>query len=147
MMTNETSWVTPPGGGSGGGGGGGGGGGAGDALQLAQAELKQASTSSRTISITLYLTGCKPDEIKPDPAAKPGSTGELINALLSTTDAETGEPYIVLKAGRPMWDKEFTRIGEGKVGGEPVGVIFCGAPAIAAALKDACEKHSKRDRC
>ena len=33
----------------------------------------------------------------------------------------------------------------GRYGKEEVGVVFCGAPMIAAALKEACEKHSKRD--
>ena len=57
------------------------------------------------MTITLYLTGCKEEEVKPDASAKPGSTGALINALLSTTDVETGEPYFILKAGRPNWNK------------------------------------------
>ena len=33
----------------------------------------------------------------------------------------------------------------GLYGREDVGVVFCGAPLIAAALKEACEKHSHRD--
>ena len=66
---------------------------------------------------------------------------EMINALLSTVDPDTGEPYICLKAGRPDWDAEFTQVSE-TYGREDVGVVFCGAPMIAAALKEACEKHS-----
>ena len=93
----------------------------------------------------LYLTGCKPDAIKHKPDAKPGSTDEMINALLSTVDPDTGEPYITLKAGRPNWDGEFTQISD-MYGREDVGCVFCGAPMIAAALKDACQKHSNTEK-
>ena len=64
---------------------------------------------------------------------------------LSTSDPESGEPYIILKAGRPDWDKEFVDLAT-MYGREDIGVVFCGAPLIAAALKSACEKHSDRNK-
>ena len=50
-----------------------------------------------------------------------------------------------LKAGRPDWDTEFRQLAD-HYGRENIGVVFCGAPLIAAALKEACEKHSKNDK-
>eukprot|EP00966_Prymnesium_polylepis_P190377 4411484-Prymnesium_polylepis.1 len=76
----------------------------------------------------------------PDP--KPGSAAEMIANLQDTKDPQTGEPYIKLKAGRPDWPGEFKGVAETH-GDEQVGVIFCGAPAIGAALKENCEKVSK----
>ena len=101
--------------------------------------------NERGLTITLYLTGAKPDQIRHQQDAKPGSTGEMVNALLSTSDPESGEPYIILKAGRPDWDKEFVDLAT-MYGREDIGVVFCGAPLIAAALKSACEKHSDRNK-
>jgi hypothetical protein len=117
------------------------------AEELAQVkdQLRAASTLTRSLHIVLYLTGCKPDQIKKQPDAKPGSQAEMINALLSTSDPDTGEPYITLKAGRPDWDKEFLEVGD-LYGREDVGVVFCGAPMIAAALKEACWKHSNKEK-
>ena len=77
--------------------------------------------------------------------AKPGTPAELINALLSTVDPDTGEPYIILKAGRPKWDDEFGALSS-QYGREDIGVVFCGAPLVAAALKEACEKFSHSDK-
>ena len=48
---------------------------------------------------------------------------------------------IQLKAGRPNWDEEFHEVSQ-YYGKSDIGVVFCGAPLIAAALKEACEKHS-----
>ena len=62
-------------------------------LREVQAGLREASSNLRTLSVTLYLTGCKPDQIQTQSNPQPGSTGEVINALLSTKDPETGEPY------------------------------------------------------
>ena len=114
-------------------------------LAQVQAQIREASATARSLHIVLYLTGCKPDAIKHKPDAKPGSTDEMINALLSTVDPDTGEPYITLKAGRPNWDGEFTQISD-MYGREDVGCVFCGAPMIAAALKDACQKHSNTEK-
>jgi len=139
-MTNETSWTMP-----GGGGGGRRASAAAEELMGVQAGLNKASAEERSLYITLYLTGAKPDQIKEQHDPKPGSPGEMVNALLSTADPETGEPYISLKAGRPDWDAEFRAVGD-RYGREDVGVVFCGAPMIAAALKEACEKHSRSDR-
>ena len=135
QATNETSWVRPHGGEAPPSAA------APDELQAVQAGLREASSNSRTLSITLYLTGCKPEQIKPQDNPKPNSPAEMINALLSTVDPDTGEAYITLKAGRPDWDGEFRSVSD-TYGREDVGVVFCGAPAIAAALKDACEMHS-----
>ena len=139
--TQETSWSMP-------GGGGDGGGGERDPkeeLAEVQAGLREAGANARTLSLTLYLTGAKPDQVKLQPDAKPGSTQEIINALLSTVDPDTNEPYIHLKPGRPDWDTEFKDLNT-LYGREDIGVVFCGAPMIAAALKQACEKHSHSDQ-
>jgi len=106
--------------------------------------IRDASKNRRSLTITLYLTGCKPDDIKPQANPEPGSTAELITALLSTCDPNTGQPYLVIKAGRPNWDKEFQELMT-LYGKEEIGVVFCGAPAIAAALKDCCQKYSTTD--
>ena len=110
-----------------------------------QNAFKAVSTNSRTLTITLYLTGCKPEQLKPEATPKPGSTGELIKALQATCDPATGQPYLTLKAGRPQWEKEFKDLG-GIYGREDIGVVFCGAPMIAAQLKEQCEKLSNKDK-
>ena len=46
-----------------------------------QNAFKAMSTNSRTLTITLYLTGCKPEQLAPEANPKPGSTAELIKAL------------------------------------------------------------------
>lgn len=142
-LTNQTSWVTPseregqyrfPLAAT-----------TEEEMRMVQAALKQTSHNLRTFQVTLYLTGCKPEQIQPTENPKKDSTEELINALLSTRDPQTNMPYMTLKAGRPDWDGEFKEISS-TYGREDVGVVFCGAPMIAAALKDACEKHSQSDR-
>ena len=136
QTTGETSWVTP------GGGGGGGGEPSAQEIESLQAALREATSNQRRLDVTLYLTGAKPDQLKPGPNPKPGSQDEVIAALQAVKDPVTGEPYIKLKAGRPDWPGEFTSIAKTH-GREDIGVIFCGAPMIAAALKENCEKISK----
>jgi len=113
-------------------------------LQKLQAGFREASTNHRSLTITLYLTGAKPEQIKPQANPEKGSTAELVSALLSTVDPSTGQPYLHLKAGRPDWNREFQDLAA-LYGKEQIGVVFCGAPAIAAALKENCEKHSSTD--
>ncbi len=110
-----------------------------------QTALKAVSKESRTLSITLYLTGCKPEDLQPAENPKPGSQAELLKALQATRDPHTGEPYLTLKAGRPAWEKEFRELAT-IYGREDIGVVFCGAPMIAAALKETCEKLSDREK-
>ena len=74
-------------------------------LEQVQRQLRAVGTDSRTLTITLYLTGCKPEQLKPEANPKPGSTAELINALQATKNPNTGQPYLRLKAGRPDWDR------------------------------------------
>ena len=114
-------------------------------LQSVQGQLKDVGRDSRTLTITLYLTGCKKEQLKPEANPKPGSTAELINALQATKNPNTGEPYLRLKAGRPDWDSEYKELA-GIYGREDIGVIFCGAPMIAAALKSSCEKLSNKEK-
>ena len=64
--------------------------------------------------------------------------------LLEVRDPVTNEPMIKLKPGRPDWPSEFQSIGQTH-GREDIGVCFCGAPMIAAALKETCEKLSNKD--
>jgi len=109
-----------------------------------QAALKEVAANQRKLECTLYLTGAKPDQLKYQENAKPDSQAALVNSLLSATSSVTGEPYIKLKAGRPDWPGEFTSIAQTH-GREDVGVVFCGAPMIAAALKENCEKLSRKD--
>ena len=78
--------------------------------------------------------------MQPDPSAKPDTPAGLITALLSACDAD-GKPYVTIKAGRPNWEGEFKALSD-KYGKEEIGVVFCGAPMIAAALKEQCEKQS-----
>ena len=99
----------------------------------------------RTLTITLYITGCKPEALKYEANPKPNSTGEIINALQDTKNPNTGEPYLRLKAGRPDWDSEYKELA-GIYGRADIGVIFCGAPMIAAALKSSCEKLSDKEK-
>jgi len=106
-----------------------------------QRDLGVAADGVRQLSITLFLTGCKPDEVKHQEGAAPGSLAETINSLLAAKDPRTGLPYITLKAGRPKWDDEFQSVRAAHRR-EKIGCVFCGAPAIAAALKAACEAHS-----
>ena len=113
-------------------------------VRRAQSELRQAAAPFRELHITLFLTGCKKEEVQPQEDAKPGSVAALINSLLMAKDPDTGKPYLTLKAGRPDWDREFVSLKETH-GRENIGVVFCGAPAIAAALKGCCEKHSEPD--
>ena len=50
-------------------------------LAQVQEELRSVSENSRTLTITLYLTGCKPEQLKPEANPASGSTGELVKAL------------------------------------------------------------------
>jgi len=109
-----------------------------------QAALRETATNQRRLQCTIYLTGAKPDQVKVTPNAKEDSQEELVNHLLSIRDPETDEPYINLKAGRPDWPGEFKSISQTH-GREDIGVVFCGAPLIAAALKENCERFSKKD--
>ena len=58
-------------------------------LSQVQEGLKMVGQNERGLTITLYLTGAKPDQIRHQQDAKPGSTGEMVNALLSTSDPES----------------------------------------------------------
>lgn len=68
----------------------------------------------------------------------------MVASLQAVKDPISGEPYIKLKPGRPDWPGEFKSIAQTH-GREDVGVIFCGAPMIAAALKEQCEKQSSKE--
>ena len=114
-------------------------------LQQVQNQIKAVGENSRTLNITLYLTGCKPDALKPEANPKPGSTGELIKALQATKNPRDGKPYLRLKAGRPDWDAEFKEIAATR-GREDIGVVFCCAPMIAAQLKSSCERLSNVEK-
>jgi len=139
--TGDTSWVNPGAGASGA---------TGTAaeneveMQQLQAALREASTNQRKLEITLYLTGAKKEDLKTDANPKPGSTAEVVASLQAVKDPISGEPYIKLKPGRPDWPGEFKSIAQTH-GREDVGVIFCGAPMIAAALKEQCEKQSSKE--
>ena len=109
-----------------------------------QRDVHEAGATSRELQITLYLTGCKPEEVQKADAPPKGSLAELVNLLIDATDPETGKSFITLKAGRPKWDAEFSMLKETHKR-ETMGVVFCGAPMIAAALKEQCEKHSDAD--
>jgi len=140
QQTGATSWE-PPATGSGDGGA------EGDAaaeLQRLQAALREASSNHRRLEVTLYLTGAKEADLKVEAAPKPGSTAEVVANLKAAKDPITGEPYIKLKPGRPDWPGEFKDIAKTH-GREDIGVVFCGAPLIAAALKENCEKYSNKD--
>ena len=50
-----------------------------------------------------------------------------------------------IRAGRPDWDSEYKELA-GIYGRADIGVIFCGAPMIAAALKSSCEKLSNKEK-
>ena len=117
------------------------------AQELIHNEYYKTDSSSggrqRRLEITLYLTGAKKEQVEHKPDAKEGSMEATINALLAVKDDETGKPLINLKPGRPDWPGEFTSIAQTH-GREDVGVIFCGAPMIAAALKENCEKLSNK---
>ena len=113
-------------------------------LRQLQAALREAATNQRRLEITLYLTGAKAGDIAYTDGAQPGSTEQLINGMLETKDPSTGVPYIHLKAGRPDWPSEFKSIAQTH-GREDIGVVFCGAPMIAAQLKENCEKYSSKE--
>jgi hypothetical protein len=108
------------------------------------AALREASYTQRKLECCLYLTGAKAEQLKPTLDAKPDSVEAMINSLSELKDPVTGDPYIRLEAGRPKWDKEFQGIAKER-GREDIGVVFCGAPMIAAALKENCEKFSKKE--
>ena len=104
---------------------------------------RQASDHQRRLECTIYLTGVKKDQLKVKEGAKPDSPDDLVNKLLEAKDPKTGEPYVKLKAGRPDWPGEFQSI-KNFHGRENIGVVFCGAPMIAEALKQQCEKLSEK---
>ena len=114
-------------------------------LQELQDRLRAASVNKRKLDITLYLTGAKAEQLKPKPAheIEKDSIDEMIAVLQDTKDAN-GKPFVKLKPGRPKWEEEFKDIGH-EHGREDIGVCFCGAPMIAAALKETCEKLSNKD--
>lgn len=104
-------------------------------------QLRGVKEGIRELTITLYLTGCKAEEVAPQESPPPGSIAEQLTSLQSVTDPETGLPYVRIVAGRPEWQLEFSKLRQAHRGQE-VGCVFCGAPAIAAALKAACEEHT-----
>ena len=112
---------------------------------MLQAALREASSNSRSLSITLFITGAKAKDIEPKPNPEPGSADALIAALHEARDPSTGEMYLRLKAGRTDWNSEFKQLSH-QYGREDIGVCFCGAPMIAKALKDACEENSSVDK-
>ena len=67
---------------------------------------------------------------------------EDVNALLSARDPDSGRPFVILKSGRPDWESDFRAIKEAHRVDSKIGCVFCGNPAIGAALKGACEKLS-----
>jgi len=141
QATNATSWERP-------GGSPAAGGGARAAAAAKRAEvnelraaLREAASSTRDLTITLFITGCKPAEVEPQANPAPGSFAETVTSLQSATDPETGKPLVRIIAGRPNWAGEFTALKE-EHRREEVGVVFCGAPAIAKALTTACAEHS-----
>ena len=113
VVTHETSWE-PPVGAAGNGAAAANGAAAGNGIASAsgaavraeltqvQNELRAASTNHRQLRIVLYLTGCKPEQVAVQSDPRPGSTGEMINALLSTLDPETGEPCARQLASIPL---------------------------------------------
>jgi NAD(P)H-flavin reductase len=111
-----------------------------EARRLRQ-QLRAAKEGVRELSITLFLTGCKPEEVVPQEEPPPGSIAEQLTALQSAIDPDTGMPYVRIVAGRPEWELEFSKMRQAHRG-QKIGCVFCGAPAIAAALKAACEQHS-----
>ena len=82
--TGQTSWLHP------GDVEGGGGDGAEARLRQLQAALREASANSRSLTITLFLTGAKAKDLEPKVNAEPGSLDDLINALLNSRDPTTG---------------------------------------------------------
>eukprot|EP00465_Bigelowiella_longifila_P003122 CAMPEP_0185268794 /NCGR_PEP_ID=MMETSP1359-20130426/38011_1 /TAXON_ID=552665 /ORGANISM="Bigelowiella longifila, Strain CCMP242" /LENGTH=145 /DNA_ID=CAMNT_0027859685 /DNA_START=212 /DNA_END=649 /DNA_ORIENTATION=- len=66
---------------------------------------------------------------------------DLYKALLAPKkEQQLGD--ICIYSGRPKWDPRFEEISK-LHRGEKVGVMFCGNRFVAAALKDACRKHSE----
>ena len=112
-------------------------------LVYRQGQLKEASDHQRRLECTIYLTGVKKEQLKVKEGAKPDSPDDLVNKLLEAKDPQTGEPYVKLKAGRPDWPGEFQSVKDFH-GRENIGVVFCGAPMIAEALKKQCEKLSDK---
>ena len=101
---------------------------------------RQAAASRRELRVTLFLTGCKPEECVPQGEPEPGSIAEMVTELQAATD-DAGKPLVRIVASRPDWGSEFDRVKQAHRK-ETVGVVFCGAPAIAQALKQACELHT-----
>lgn len=107
-----------------------------ESRELAREE-EAAAEGSRTLDITLYLTGTTAEALRTEAR---GDVSDVLRQLQSVTD-EHGEPYVRVHAGRPRWGHEFARVKHA-FEGERVGVIFCGAPAIGEQLAEACAEHS-----
>ena len=111
-------------------------------LHKLQSQLRESTANARSLTIALYLTGCKPTKSSGPRTRSANSSAEMINALLSTCDPETGEPYIILKAGRPDWS-EFKQVA-GLYGRENLGVVFCGADGCRRAQRELREALEER---
>ena len=64
-----------------------------------QNAFKAVSTNSRTLTITLYLTGCKPEQLAPEANPKPGSTAELIKALQASAVSKSEQESSIGSGG------------------------------------------------
>jgi len=94
--------------------------------------------SSRVLDISIFLTGTTEEQLRPPGrGAKAGEVAEVLAELQAIKDDRTGEPFVRVVAGRPNWRAEFAR-AKSRFAGRPIGVIFCGAEAIATQLKTAC---------
>jgi len=129
-----------------------------DDLARLRSAWSEASSNSRTLNITIFLTGhparrvagaARHADLQPSrmEAARPGSCDEVINSLLAVVDPTTGKPHIGVRSGRPSWHEELGRLPavvRRSWDKGTIGVLACGMPA-GSTLKHACQAHQLPD--
>ena len=68
---------------------------------------------------------------------------EVTDKKVAAEIEEMGK-WTTLFTGRPNWNRIFKGVRKEAQPGEHIGVFFCGAPAIASALKKASRTHSDK---
>ena len=126
-----------------------------------QNAFKAVSTNSRTLTITLYLTGCKPEQLAPEANPKPGSTAELIKALQASVVTVRKQKSIVYSGRRavlrisrrcvlllilpPCYHPATTQATRDPHTGEPYLTLKAGRPAWEKEFKALATVYGRED--
>lgn len=128
--------------------------------------LKDKEIAKREFHVHAFITSVPKDAVQPRLSSIPGdSVGfwgtkrrdarnidftpapfteqEMYQVCMAPPEGDTQMCELVtIHKGRPNWDTMYTQIKQIHPSNEDIGVMFCGNPVIAHALKESCTKHS-----